>query len=71
MLKYILSGALLVAVVTPAAADFYIVRSPQTKTCTVVEERPADTTTMVVVGNTVYKTRAEADTAIKTVCVSN
>lgn len=71
MLKYALSGALLFAAVAPAAADFYIVRSPGSKTCTVVEQRPAASTQITVIGDKVYKTRVEADTAIKTVCVDN
>jgi hypothetical protein len=71
MLKYALSGALFFAAVAPAAADFYIVRSPGSKTCTIVEERPSASTQITVIGNKVYKTRMEADTALKTVCVEN
>ncbi len=71
MLKYVLSGAMLVAVTTPLMAqEFYIVRQPNQTTCTVVEQRPAASTQITVIGDKVYKTRAEADAAIKTVCVT-
>ena len=67
MLKRLLAGGLVVAFVAPAfAEEYYIVRGPEKK-CTVVAEKPTTTTTTVV-GNTVYKTRSEAETAIKKVC---
>jgi hypothetical protein len=54
------------AVVTPAlAADgYYIVRDPVAKRCTVVNQRPVLSTTTIV-GGTVYKTREEAETAMR------
>ena len=69
MLKHVLAGGVMLAVVTPAwaADEYYIVRGPDKK-CTVVAEKPTTTTTTTVVGDTVYKTRSEADTAIKKVC---
>ena len=48
-----------------AAAEFYIVRDATTKKCTVVESKPTTTTTTVV-GDTVYKTKTEAESGIKT-----
>jgi hypothetical protein len=68
MLKYVLAGSLAVAFVVPAVAadEYYIVRGPDKK-CTIVQEKPT-TTTMTVVGNTVYKSRSEAETSIKKVC---
>ena len=68
MLKYVLAGALMVAGGAPvwAADEYYIVRNPDKK-CVVVEQKPTTTTTTVI-GNTVYKTRSEAETAIKKVC---
>ncbi|WP_084246581.1 hypothetical protein [Rhodoplanes sp. Z2-YC6860] len=53
------------AVVTPAlAADgYYIVRDPVARRCTVVNQRPTLSTT-VIVGGTVYKTREEAEKAM-------
>ena len=48
-----------------SAAEFYIVRDATTKKCTVVDAKPTTTTTTVV-GDGVYKTRVEADFAVKT-----
>jgi hypothetical protein len=52
------------AVVTPAlAADgYYVVRDPVARRCTVVNQRPTLSTTTIV---GVYKTREEADTAMR------
>jgi hypothetical protein len=47
------------------AAEFYIVRDATTKKCTVVDSKPTTTTTTVV-GNGVYKTKVEAESAVKT-----
>src|SRR3954469_17735569 len=44
---------------------YYVVRDPSTKRCTVTTEKPTSTTTTVV-GDTVYKTRTEAEGATKT-----
>ena len=49
-----------------AADENYIVRNPDKKRV-VVEQKPTTTATTVI-GNTVYKTRSEAETAIKKVC---
>ena len=45
----------------------------KTKKCTVTETKPTSTETTVVSGDTVYKTKAEAETGMKTVkvCTSN
>jgi hypothetical protein len=57
-----------------AQAEFYIVQDTSTKKCTIVDKKPT-VSTMTVVGpaGTVYKTRAEAETGMKTVkvCTSN
>ena len=67
MLKPLIGVALLAATTSTFAADeYYIVRGPD-KHCKIVEERPT-TTTITVVGDTVYKTRSEAQSAIKRVC---
>src|ERR1051326_7094459 len=68
MLKHLLAGSLAVAFVVPAVAadQYYIVRGPDKK-CTVVEEKPT-TTGVTVMGNTIFKTRSEAETSIKTIC---
>jgi vancomycin permeability regulator SanA len=67
MRKIIVSAALVTAfAATPALADFYIVQDTSTKHCTIVEQKPTVTTMTVVGGNKVYKTRVEADNAMKT-----
>lgn len=50
------------------ATEFYVVQDTSTKKCTIVEKKPTATTT-VVVGDGVYKTRTEAESAMKTVKV--
>jgi hypothetical protein len=74
--KTLLGAALLVAFTAPglaqATSEFYIVQDASTKRCTIVDKKPTTTTTTVV-GNGVYKTRTEAESAMKTVkvCTSN
>lgn len=68
-MKYVLAAALAVAFVTPALAeDFYIVQNPTTRKCTVVEQRPTDTKTIVMNNGHVYTSRSQAESAVKTVC---
>lgn len=67
-MKYAIGAALTLALVTPAAAqEFYVVQNPSTKQCTVVEEKPTDTS-VVVMGDKVYTSRSEAESAVRTVC---
>jgi hypothetical protein len=66
--------ALAIGVALPAYAqsttEYYIVRDATTKKCTIVDQKPAaSTTTTIVEDGKVYKTRTEADTAMKTVKV--
>ena len=50
--------------------SYYIVQDVKTKKCTIVDKKPVATeTTMVGPEGVVYKTRAEAETAMKTVKV--
>lgn len=73
-MKKILAATLLVAFVTPALADeFYVVQDVKTKKCTVVTEKPKDTTTITQIGPVAFKTRQEAEGSIKTtkVCTTN
>lgn len=59
---------------TLAADEFYVVQDVKTKKCTIVDKKPVDTSmTVVSPSGTVYKTRAEAETGMKTVkvCSSN
>jgi len=74
-MKRIALSAALVAFSMSAFAqttEFYVVQDAQTKRCTIVDQRPT-VSTMTVVGNGVFKTRAEAETGMKTikVCTTN
>lgn len=68
-------GALVAASISASAAnEFYVVQDSATKKCTIVEQKPTvSTTTIVSPSGTVYKTRAEAETGMKTikVCSTN
>ncbi len=82
-MKQYLIGAALLALAGPAVAQtsttttttssgdsFYVVQEPSTKKCTITTSKPAGTSTTVVGGDgTVYKTRTEAEGAMKTVKV--
>ena len=70
-MKKIIATAVLLAAfsATVAYADsYFIVRDKGAKECHVVKERPAATSTTVVVGNKAYTTETEARGSIKTVC---
>lgn len=50
-----------------SAPSFYIVLNSLTKNCTIVDRTPrTDTPNITVASDAIYKTRAEAETAIKT-----
>lgn len=73
-IKPILAAAVLTMVAAPAfAQSFYVVQDVKTKKCTITESKPTSTETTVVSGDTVYKTRSEAESGMKTVkvCTSN
>ncbi|PAY05304.1 MULTISPECIES: hypothetical protein [Bradyrhizobium] len=70
--RAIVAASLLAAFVTPAFAadEYYVVQDVKTKKCTIVDQKPVDTTTTVVSpSGTIYKTRSEAETGMKTVKV--
>ena len=72
--KAIIAAAVLTSVAAPAFADsYYVVQDAKTKKCTITETKPTTTETTVVGDGTVYKTRSEAETGMKTVkvCTSN
>src|SRR4051794_3614459 len=50
------------------ATEYYVVRDPSTKQCSVTSAKPTSATTTIVVGNTTYKTWQEAQAAVSTVC---
>lgn len=69
----LLAVAMIAGYVLPAAAQtttYYVVRNPTTRHCRIVDQRPV-THTETVVGpdGVVYKTRTEAENAMKTVKV--
>jgi len=72
-LNIALAGALVVALALPAVAQttsFYVVQDVKTKKCTIVDKKPTATEyTTVGENGVVYKTRVEAETAMKTVKV--
>ena len=73
-LNILIAATLMTAVATPALAQsFYVVQDVKTKRCTITETKPTSTETTVVSGDSVYKTRTEAETGMKTikVCSSN
>ena len=71
-MKSLITGLVLAAFISPAfaqtATEFYVVHDTSTKKCMVVDKRPTVTTTTVVDGKG-YKTKVEAETAMKTVKV--
>ena len=71
-MKALICAVLVCAFVTPALAadEFYVVRDSATKKCMVVDKKPTVTTTTVVSeGGKTYKTKVEAEGAMKTVKV--
>jgi hypothetical protein len=68
MLKQLGLAVLALAAATPVFADYYVVREKSSNNCRVVETRPADTTSVTVLGTTVYKSHDEADTQLKVLC---
>ena len=74
--KTIAAALLAVSLSAPALAqtEFYVVQDTATKKCTIVDKKPTvSTMTVVSPTGTVYKTRAEAETGMKTVkvCTTN
>jgi hypothetical protein len=74
--KAVVTATMIVAFVVPAFAanEFYVVQDTKTKKCTIVDKKPTDPSmTVVSPSGTVYKTRSEAESGIKTikVCSSN
>lgn len=73
--RFIVSTAIAASLALPSAAEFaqdayYIVQDVKTKKCTVVDKKPVATeATVVGPDGVVYKTRTEAENAMKTVKV--
>jgi NAD(P)H-dependent flavin oxidoreductase YrpB (nitropropane dioxygenase family) len=73
MRKLLISAAAM-AIMTGAAyaqtaTEFYVVQDASTKKCTIVDKKPATTTTVIVGDGKVFKTRTEAETGMKTMKV--
>src|SRR5258705_6996129 len=64
-MKTLLASAALLALISPALADYYIIQEPTTKRCRIVEERPAPGVG-VVIGD-VFGVRVEAENRMRTV----
>jgi hypothetical protein len=69
----VLAGVLVAGIVLPAAAqadEFYVVQDVKTKTCTITQQKPSSTEyTSVGPDGTVFKTKVEAEDAMKTIKV--
>ena len=59
----IISGALAAPTVT---RNYYVVQNTKTQKCSVLPKKPKSKTVVLVRGSAVYKTRAEAQAALKT-----
>ena len=71
-IKLVTAAALVASFAAPAFAadEFYVVQDVKTKKCTIVDKKPAESSMAIVSpSGTVYKTRAEAETGMKTVKV--
>jgi hypothetical protein len=66
-LKCALAGLFIAGFVTPALADYWVIQDPTTKKCSVVNEKPTASPTVVVVLNKeqALKTEDEATDYIK------
>jgi hypothetical protein len=75
--RFVTSTSVVAALTLPAlsalaqgATSYYIVQDIKTKKCTIVDKKPVATeATIVGPDGVVYKTRTEAETAMKTVKV--
>ncbi|EAQ36493.1 hypothetical protein NB311A_21186 [Nitrobacter sp. Nb-311A] len=73
MKKFALSALIALAATSALAQtttvheEYYVVRDPATKKCRIVDQKPTTTTT--IVDNGIFKTRAEAETGMKTLKV--
>jgi hypothetical protein len=71
-IKLVAAAALVASFAVPAFAadEFYVVQDAKSKKCTVVDKKPTESSmTVVSPAGTVYKTKAEAETGMKTVKV--
>ena len=74
MKKLALAFGLVVLAAPALAQEFYVVQDTSTRKCTIVDKKPTVTSmTVVSPAGTIYKSRSEAETGMKTVkvCTSN
>ena len=65
--KTVLAATVIASFAVPAMADeYYVVREPHSKRCTVVTEKPKEEVTIAQIGPLAFKTRQEAEHRIKT-----
>src|SRR5947207_15833990 len=64
-MKTLLASAALLALISPALADYYIIQEPTTKRCRIVEERPAPNLGVVI--GAPFGARVEAENRMRTV----
>ena len=74
MKRFAIAAVLATAIAVPASAqtmatEFYVVQDTTTKRCTIVDKKPATTTTVTQVGPVAFKTRTEAEAGMKTIKV--
>ncbi len=70
--KLFFAAAITASLVAPALAadEFYVVQDTATKKCTIVDKKPTESNmTVVSPSGTVYKTRTEAETEMKSIKV--
>jgi hypothetical protein len=66
MRKFLIAGALTLAVATPAfAANYFIVQNPQTKSCQVQSMRPTGSNEKILGDPSGYSSQTAAQTALK------
>jgi hypothetical protein len=74
MTRLAVAAAMVAAISIPAFAqsttttEYYVVQDATTKRCTIVDKKPT-TTNVVQVGPVAFKSRAEAETGMKTIKV--
>jgi hypothetical protein len=68
--RLVVAAAMVASLAAPAFAadEFWVVQDSTTKKCTIVEQKPTvSTMTVVSPSSTVYKTKTEAETGMKTI----
>ena len=65
--KFAIAGLLLAGFVAPALADdeYYVVQDGPTKRCTIVKEKPSSSSSLKILGMTVFKAESDASGYMK------